>query len=191
MTRRKWRWHPSWCMSVVWRRCQAWFVWMVSAMHGHGTPAKLTASRAEWLRNADKKLDDREGLGSFGNRMLYEHRKRLQSERWCGWLQQVWTSMQKTKRNSLQQSRSSWRWQSVHMATNGLASAYMYIYMYISAMVEPQAISKPSDAPGERMAWGMMWHNRCRWILHRDRPLSEKVLRIALLELIKGIRALH
>jgi acyl-coenzyme A synthetase/AMP-(fatty) acid ligase len=43
----------------------------------------------------------------------------------------------------------------------------------------------------EQLAWGMMWHSKCQWILHRDKPLSEATLRIALLRLIQRHSALH
>jgi hypothetical protein len=50
----------------------------------------------------------------------------------------------------------------------------------------------PTASPrAEHIAWGMMWTTGCRWVLQRDRPLSEKSLRIALLELIKRHPALH
>ena len=56
---------------------------------------------------------------------------------------------------------------------------------------EHQASKTTSVSNKGHLAWGLMWTGKCRWTLKRDRPLSETVLRAALLELIRRHPALN
>jgi len=43
----------------------------------------------------------------------------------------------------------------------------------------------------ERATWGMMWQSKCQWVFHRDRPVSEATVRIALQQLVERHDALR
>lgn len=54
-----------------------------------------------------------------------------------------------------------------------------------TAPQEQQKDSKEVSMAGERRAWGMMWARQSRWVIVRDSPLSEVVLRRAVQSLIQ------